>query len=100
MERPKNLGEFENSLELSHPPAAWPDGLKALWYDANGNWEASHDIAQEMMTANGSWIHAYLHRKEGDRYNAGYWYRKAGREYPRMDLEEELRELVRHYLEK
>jgi hypothetical protein len=99
MERPKNLEEFEISLRLSHPPARWPEGLRALWYDAKGNWEASHDIAQEMMTDNGSWIHAYLHRKEGDRYNAGYWYREAGKEFPAIDLEEELRELVGHFLE-
>ena len=44
---PKNYLEFEKSLELSHVPKEWSDGLKAAWYDANGDWEASHNIAQD-----------------------------------------------------
>ena len=48
-----------------------------MWFDVKGDWEASHNIAQDMHDDNGSWIHAYLHRKEGDKFNAGYWYRRA-----------------------
>lgn len=92
--KPKDYTAFEATLPESHPPTDWPEGLKSLWYDAKGDWEASHDIAQEMHNALGSWIHAYLHRKEGDQFNAGYWYSKANKSYPSDSLEEELRTLV------
>ncbi|WP_282111776.1 hypothetical protein [Maribacter stanieri] len=91
---PKTYLEFEKSLELSHVPKEWSDGLKAAWYDANGDWEASHNIAQDMHNTLGSWLHAYLHRKEGDRFNAGYWYRLAKKEYPTITLDEELKVIV------
>ncbi len=96
---PKDYTEFEQTLAQPKPPATWPHALKALWFDAKGDWEASHNIAQDMHNALGSWMHAYLHRKEGDRFNAGYWYRQAGRRYPEMSLEEELREMVEFVLE-
>lgn len=69
-------------------------GLKALWYDAKGNWNAAHDIAQELPTVFGSWIHAYLHRKEGDRFNAEYWYDRAGGTMPKLPFDQELRQMV------
>ena len=94
MELPENYTEFTESLNIEVPPASWPSSLRALWYDAKGNWEASHDIAQEMHTDMGSWIHAYLHRKEGDKFNAGYWYRRANRPFPQKRLSEELEDLV------
>lgn len=96
---PKNYTEFEETLNEPAPPIAWPDALKALWFDATGDWESSHNIAQDMHTQIGSWIHAYLHRKEGDRFNAGYWYRQTGRSYPELSLEEELQEMVGFVLE-
>jgi len=49
----------------------------ALWHDARGDWDASHNVAQDVDDVSGSWVHAYLHRKEGDLANAGYWYRRA-----------------------
>lgn len=91
---PKNYSEFQDSLSNQTPPTNWPEGLKALWYDAKNDWEGSHDIAQEMHNDLGSWIHAYLHRKEGDEFNASYWYRKAGRSFPKISLEKELQEMV------
>lgn len=96
---PKDYTEFEQTLAQSKPPATWPHELKALWFDAKGDWEASHNIAQDMHNALGSWVHAYLHRREGDRFNAGYWYRQAGRRYSEMSLEEELQEMVEFVLE-
>ena len=60
--------------------------LQALWYDANQDWQSAHQIAQELHTQNASWIHAYLHRKEGDRYNAQYWYQQASRKFPTIFL--------------
>jgi hypothetical protein len=91
---PKNYLEFEKSLELSTVPKEWSDGLKAAWYDAKSDWETSHNIAQDMHNTLGSWLHAYLHRKEGDRFNAGYWYRLAKKEYPTITLDEELKVIV------
>ena len=91
---PKTYLEFEKSLELSQAPTEWSDGLKAIWYDAKGDWEASHNIAQDMHNSLGSWLHAYLHRKEGDRFNAGYWYRLASKEYPTITLDQELKVIV------
>ncbi|WP_299799937.1 hypothetical protein [uncultured Maribacter sp.] len=91
---PKTYLEFEKSLELSTVPKEWSDGLKAACYDAKGDWEASHNIAQDMHNTLGSWLHAYLHRKEGDRFNAGYWYRLAKKEYPTITLDEELKVIV------
>lgn len=96
---PQNYADFENTLRQSHAPEYWPEALKALWHDAKGDWEASHDIAQDIQSTLGSWIHAYLHRKEGDRFNAGYWYRLAERPYPKATLNEELKEIVEYILD-
>lgn len=85
---------FMDSLEAEAPPKDWPDALRALWYDARGDWDASHDIAQDLPTPVGSWIHGYLHLKEGDRWNAAYWYRQAGRAFPEGTVDEEFRVLL------
>ena len=90
---PEHYSGFLETLKHEGPGSDWPEGLKALWYDAKGNWKGSHDIAQEMHNSLGSWIHAYLHRKEGDEFNAGYWYRRAGRTFPQISLKEEHEEL-------
>jgi hypothetical protein len=72
--------------------------LLALWWDAQGNWERSHEIAQEIEDSSGAWVHAYLHRKEGDEGNAGYWYRRAGRPQAKWDLEIEWTRMVEQML--
>lgn len=92
--KPQDYKAFRETLSSAHPPADWPLDLQALWWEAKGDWEASHEIAQDLHTPMGSWIHAYLHRKEGDRFNAGYWYRQAGRPFPDNSLPEELKEMV------
>jgi hypothetical protein len=81
--------EFKSSLTSSRPPQNMGGLLKSLWYDAKGDWEKAHETAQEIPTKDGSWIHAYLHRKEGDNFNASYWYTRAGREMPTVPLEKE-----------
>ncbi|ASV31963.1 hypothetical protein [Maribacter cobaltidurans] len=96
---PKDYTEFEATLTGSQPLPDWPEGLKALWYDAKGDWEASHNIAQDLYNQLGSWIHAYLHRKEGDRFNAGYWYRQANRPFSKLSLEDELKDIVEYVLQ-
>ena len=72
------LEEFRETLKRSTPPTL-SDPLRALWHDARGDWEAAHSVAQDVHTDEGSWVHAYLHRKEGDQSNAAYWYRRAGK---------------------
>ncbi|SFS10208.1 hypothetical protein SAMN05421771_1760 [Granulicella pectinivorans] len=72
--------------------------LLALWWDAKGDWKQAHEIAQDVEGADGAWVHAYLHRKEGDTWNAGYWYRRAGRPEARGSLREEWEEIVTELL--
>lgn len=91
--------KFKSSLQDQRPPEGCSDLLVALWHDGRGDWNSSHNIAQDVMTNDGSWVHAYLHRKEGDRWNAGYWYRRAGRPMPEYSLEQEWEEMVRCFLE-
>src|SRR5215510_10619022 len=73
-------------------PAAAPTLVRALWHDATGDWEGAHRLAQDEQGEDGAWVHAYLHRKEGDHANAGYWYRRAGRPHASGSLEAEWRE--------
>ncbi len=91
------LDEFETSLEQEAPPPAAPAPLVALWRDRRGEWDAAHRIAQGCDGADGARVHAYLHRKEGDLSNAGYWYRRAGHPMPACTLQEEWRALARAF---
>jgi len=70
------LAEFKATLSSTTAPAV-PPLLVALWHDARGDWEAAHRVAQDVDDRDGAWVHAYLHRKEGDLGNAGYWYGQA-----------------------
>ena len=90
--------EFESTFTEDRPESDWPDALRALWFAGKDEWDASHDIAQDMHTNLGSWIHAYLHRVEGDKFNAGYWYRMAGKPYCNLSLKEELRQITEFVL--
>jgi len=89
--------EFTATLNHSAPPSLSPL-LQAMWYDAKGEWEAAHNIAQDINSNDGSWVHGYLHRKEGDESNAAYWYRRANKTFKRNTLEEEWIEIVRALL--
>jgi hypothetical protein len=71
------------------PPPGAGKALLALWHDARGDWVRAHETAQVDETADGAWVHAYLHRKEGDLGNAGYWYRRAGRPVAKCGLDTE-----------
>jgi hypothetical protein len=93
--------EFENfksSLTNSSVPAGLSNSLRALWYDGKGDWNEAHNIAQEIRTAEGSWIHAYLHRKEGDSGNAAYWYHRANQPVCKTSLQEEWEAIVKALL--
>jgi hypothetical protein len=93
-----SLDEFRKTLSDPNPPANMSTELKALWQDGKGNWEASHNIAQDIHTASGSWIHAYLHRKEGDLGNASYWYSRANKKMPSYSLDQEWAEIATAFL--
>lgn len=71
--------------------------LKALWYDGNGDWEKAHDQVDSMDGKDAARIHAYLHRKEGDQWNADYWYRRAGDSRPELTLVEEWKMLLAQF---
>ena len=89
-----NLQSFKLSLQSNEPPAHMNEHLKALWFGGKEDWNKSHNIAQDIMDDNGSWIHAWLHRKEGDLGNAAYWYRRARKPMPSYSLEKEWEEIV------
>jgi hypothetical protein len=76
------------------PPAGAGLALQALWWDARGDWAKAHHCAQEQDDAAGAWVHGYLHRKEGDAANAGYWYRRAGKPAATGPLEAEWRAIA------
>jgi hypothetical protein len=72
-----DLAAFRASLSLASAPSTLNPALRALWLDARGDWDGAHDAAQADEGGAGDWVHAYLHRKEGDPGNAAYWYRRA-----------------------
>jgi hypothetical protein len=92
------VSEFRTSLSQDVPPSQCSDLLQALWYDGKGDWERAHTIAQEIHTNKGSWIHAYLHRKEGDNGNASYWYHMAHKPFPTISLDQEWETLVAEFV--
>ena len=88
------LEEFKESTRRESPPKGISPLLKAMWYDAKGKWESAHNLAQDEHSPEGSWIHAYLHRKEGDLGNASYWYHRANQPVPQQPLEKEWEEIA------
>ncbi|WP_394748540.1 hypothetical protein [Spongiimicrobium salis] len=93
-----NYEIFLNSLNGALPSTTWSSGLQSIWWDAKGDWEKAHDIAQDMDTMIGCWLHAYLHRKEGDDFNAAYWYARAGKPFPKFSLEKEQETIIQFLL--
>jgi hypothetical protein len=69
--------DFHDSLKTGVAPDGLSTPLLALWHDARGDWARAHETVQNDESPNGAWVHAHLHRKEGDRDNAAYWYRRA-----------------------
>ena len=84
-----NFQEFRDSLSSSEPPSKLSRALTGLWWDAKQDWTRAHECAQEEETTEGAWVHAYLHRKEGDQNNAAYWYARAGKPVCHEPLETE-----------
>jgi hypothetical protein len=90
----QSVEEFRASLAGAEPPAGLPVCLRALWWDAQGDWARAHGLVDDLETRDGMAVHAYLHRREGEEWNADYWYRRAGQEFRRSTLEEEWEALV------
>ena len=89
------FADFVATLKLAEPPAALGPALRALWFEAKGDWNAAHEIAQELESPTGARIHAYLHRKQGDLSNARHWYGEAKVEPARGSLEAEWEAIVK-----
>ena len=90
--------KFKASLSEPEPPAGLSPALAALWWDAKDNWDKAHKIVMDEGGADCAWVHAYLHRREGDLENAGYWYGQAGRPAASGALPDEWAAITREIL--
>lgn len=94
------LSELTESVASNDAPdSSLSLPLQALWWDAKGDWHQAHDVCQSAGSAEGDWVHAYLHRKEGDLGNASYWYNRARQPVFQGTLEEEWDSLVQGFLD-
>ncbi len=89
-----DLPSFKKSLDQEAPPEGLRPVLAALWHEAKGDWTQAHRLAQSQKGADGAWVHAYLHRVEGDHANAGHWYRRAGKPPSSASLKREWDEIA------
>jgi len=85
---------YNRSLSQAAPPRALGAPLAALWWAKKGNWDRAHKLVQDEMSQDAAWVHAYLHRVEGDAGNAGYWYRQARRPTASGELDAEWTAIV------
>lgn len=93
-----DLQSFKQSVDAAKIPPGLNVYLESLWHDAKGDWDQSHTLIQDLPDATAAWIHAYLHRKEGDIWNADYWYSKARRKRPAYSLQQEWESIVEYCL--
>ncbi|WP_162918366.1 hypothetical protein [Taklimakanibacter deserti] len=93
-----DLKSFRDLVEKPEPPQGLSLALQALWWDAKGDWKKAHHCAQERDDEAGMWVHAYLHRKEGDLSNADYWYRRCRKTPAKVSLDEEWESLAQSFL--
>lgn len=90
---------FEQSLENdAAPPEGLPLPVAALWWVKNRNWHKAHELIDSAPGQDEAWVHAFLHRMEGDQWNANYWYTRAGRDAPETSVTKELEQLLAHFL--
>ena len=92
------LTVFKQSLSDTNPKKELSPQLKSLWYDGKGDWHKAHEQVDKLTDKNSAWVHAYLHRKEGDIWNADYWYTRAGKSRPLISLEAEWETLVEVFI--
>ncbi len=86
---------FQQSIKRNEPPAGATVYQLAMWYDGHGNWDKAHSLIDHLEDITACWVHAYLHRKEGDSWNADYWYRKARKKRPDVSLAQEWETIVK-----
>jgi len=92
-----NFNDFLSSVKTGLAPGN-NKYLEGLWYDKKGDWSKAHMIIDGLPGEDAAWVHAYLHRKEGDNWNANYWYKRSNRVMPDLTLDQEWEELVRYFL--
>lgn len=92
------FNHFTESIQQATPPSGSSIYLQAMWYDAKGDWQKAHTLADSLHDTTACRVHAYLHRKEGDNGNAAYWYSRAGQPMPRISLQEEWEHIVKSLL--
>jgi hypothetical protein len=92
------LQEFKANLNNPQPNPDWDVQIKSLWYDANGDWKKAHDLIDQLNDMVSAHVHAYLHRVEGDLWNARYWYNRAKQPEFKGSLDEEREYLLEKYL--
>jgi len=90
----RSIDEFRETLNDNQPPEGLSKLLQALWWDGKGDWDKAHITAQDISNADGAWVHAYLHRKEGDEGNANYWYSLARKPKSTQSLDGEWEQIV------
>jgi hypothetical protein len=93
-----DFATYKSSIAADAPPAGLGPATEALWWDAKGDWQRAHRCAQRQGDADGAWVHAYLHRVEGDLRNAAGWYGRAGKPVSTAPLEEEWEAIARTLL--
>ncbi len=89
MSLPVNLEEFNSTLNAAKPPVEWPNYIQALWWACKEDWHTAHNLVDQSTDLKSKWIHAHLHRVEGDQWNANYWYRQANKSMPITSFKEE-----------
>ena len=94
-----NYSDYIKSLDFEQIPSNLSVFLQAMWLEARGEWNQAHALVEHDSSGTGAWIHAYLHRVEGDKWNAGYWYRRASKPFPSLSLKEEWQHIVKELLQ-
>ena len=94
-----DFATFKSSVAEATPPAGLGMAVQALWWEAKGDWHRAHQCAQQQADADGAWVHAYLHRVEGDMRNAAGWYGRAGKSVATVPLSEEWDTIARALLD-
>ncbi len=89
-----DAAQFKKSLADAKPPTGLSAAVEALWWDAKGDWKRAHELVNELESPDAMAVHAYLHRKEGELWNAEYWYKRSGDDFRRLELDDEWAELV------
>lgn len=94
-----NLEEFKKSIQtLDKCPASLPLSLQGLWYDKKYGWDEAHELIGDASDSDTAWVHAYLHRREGDSNNARYWYNRSGKPESKLNLDEEWNQIASQLL--